>query len=215
MQRKKAVLACRRLKGGHTYDVLANIIQKIHWKIEIDGKVCMTTTDNGSNFVKAKVLNGLKKRFQPCVESTDCLLSAAFHPHFKLSWIPLLPLLGYEDVSGVRIKIQQKRALIVNSKVETDTHSTSCQSASSNDQFFGEALAKKPRQCNSSETLLDDFLKEKYESQSKGIATLLSSTTLRELFVKYNTAIPSSAAVECLFSLGKDVLKPKRSGLSD
>ena len=49
----------------------------------------MTTTDNGSNFVKAKVLNGLKKRFQPCVESTDCLLSAAFHPHFKLSWIPL------------------------------------------------------------------------------------------------------------------------------
>ena len=72
-----------------------------------------------------------------------------------------------------------------------------------------------PRQCNSSEKLLDDFLKEKQESQSKGIATLLSSTTLRELFVKYNTAIPSSAAVECLFSLGKDVLKPKRSGLSN
>ena len=49
------------------------------------------------------VLDGLKKRFQPCVESKDCLLSAAFHPHFELSWIPLLPLLGYEDVLGVRI----------------------------------------------------------------------------------------------------------------
>ena len=80
---------------------------------------------------------------------------------------------------------------------------------------FGGALAEKPRQCNSSEKLLDDFLKEKHESQSKVIAMLLSSTTLRELFVKYNTAIPSSAAVERLFSLGKDVLKPKRSGLSD
>ena len=44
---------------------------------------------------------------------------------------------------------------------------------------------------------------------------MLSSTTLRELFVKYKTAIASSAAVERLFSLGKDVLKPKRSGLSD
>ena len=53
MQRKKAVLACRRPKGRHTYDVLANIIQKIHWEFEIDGKVCMTTTDNGLNFVKA------------------------------------------------------------------------------------------------------------------------------------------------------------------
>ena len=161
------------------------------------------------------VLDGLNKRFQPCVESTDCLLSAAFHPHFKLSWIPLLPLLGYEDVSRVRIKIQQKMALVVNSKVETDTHSTSCQSASSNDEFFGGALAEKPRQRNSSEKLLDDFLKEKHESQSKEIATLLSSTTLRELLVKYNTAIPSSAAVERLFSLGKNVLKPKRSGLSN
>ena len=80
---------------------------------------------------------------------------------------------------------------------------------------FGGALAEKPRQCNSSEKLLDNFLKEKHESQSKGIAMLLSSTTLRELFVKYNTAIPFSAAVERLFSLGKDVLKPKRSGLSD
>ena len=72
-------------------------------------------------------------------------------------------------------------ALIVNSKVKTDTHSTSCQSASSDDEFFGGALAEKPRQGNSSKKLLDDFLKEKHESQSKAIATLLSNTTLREL----------------------------------
>ena len=161
------------------------------------------------------VLDGLKKRFQPCVESMDCLLSAAFYPHFKLSWILLLLLLGCKDVLGVRIKIQQKMALIVNSKVETDTHITSCQSASSNDEFFGGALAEKPRQCNSNEKLFDNFLKEKHKLQSKGIATLLSSMTLRELFVKYNTAIPSSAAVERLFSLEKDVLKPRRPGLSD
>ena len=32
----------------------------------------------------SSILNGLKKRFQPCVESIDCLLSPAFYPHFFL-----------------------------------------------------------------------------------------------------------------------------------
>ncbi|KAG7155721.1 hypothetical protein Hamer_G023875, partial [Homarus americanus] len=38
---------------------------------------------------------------------------------------------------------------------------------------------------------------------------------MRELFIKYNTHIPSSAAMECMLSMGKDVLRPKRSRMSD
>ena len=40
-------------KGSHTFDVLASAIDEIHTKYGIQDKVIRTTTDNGSNFLKA------------------------------------------------------------------------------------------------------------------------------------------------------------------
>ena len=38
---------------------------------------------------------------------------------------------------------------------------------------------------------------------------------LKELFIETNTALSSSASAESVFSIEKDLLKPKRAGLSD
>jgi len=52
MKRKSACLACRRIKGRHTHDVLAKLIESIHEEYQIKDKLRGSTTDNGSNFIK-------------------------------------------------------------------------------------------------------------------------------------------------------------------
>ena len=53
LQRHKAAIACTRIIGHHTYDVLAAKIENVHENFGLSGKVSTTVTDNGPNFVKA------------------------------------------------------------------------------------------------------------------------------------------------------------------
>ena len=53
LQQCKAALACTRLTGRHTYDVLGAKIAQIHGSHGLAGKITATITDNGSNYVKA------------------------------------------------------------------------------------------------------------------------------------------------------------------
>jgi len=58
----------------------------------------------------------------------------------------------------------------------------------------------------------------KRPSNSKEVLTevaFLVQPVMMKLFTKFNTVIPSSAAVERLFSIGKDILSAKRATLSD
>ena len=56
---------------------------------------------------------------------------------------------------------------------------------------------------------------EKYLGDSSSeLSSLHSYTTIRKLFLKLNTGLPSSAAVERLFSLGGKVFTPLRSRLN-
>lgn len=53
MERCSVALACKQLKGSHTFSALAGALNYIHMEYNIRDKIVRTTTDNGSNFIKA------------------------------------------------------------------------------------------------------------------------------------------------------------------
>ena len=53
LKRQKAAIACIRIVGRHTYDILAAKREEVHRNFGLHGKISTTVTDNGSNFVTA------------------------------------------------------------------------------------------------------------------------------------------------------------------
>ena len=52
LERRSAALACKRLRGSHTFNVLEGALDEIHCHYQTWEKVVRTTTDSGSNFIK-------------------------------------------------------------------------------------------------------------------------------------------------------------------
>ena len=61
----------------------------------------------------------------------------------------------------------------------------------------------------------EERLQMLYDVWCKGMSNDKVPKVLHDAYIDYNTTLPSSAPVERLFSLGKKVLSPTRTLLSD
>lgn len=164
--------------------------------------------------MREAILNALERRFAGVQIQKDAKLAAVAHPFFKTKW-----------VDSVKEKQELKALLLVEMINGTShTHKSPDSSTQGRDDrqapagtstsFFNfveedEAAEDKSPEVKM-ENELNDFLKN-----AKTVASLSAYPAVREVFLKYNCILPSSASVERLFSLGGLILTPRRNRLGD
>ena len=80
--------------------------------------------------------------------------------------------------------------------------------------FFNASHWKSSSKDKAEEKQVDAFL-ERSLAKSLPTKDFFPSKAFQQLFFKFNNDLKSPAAVECMFSVGKAVLKPKRARLRD
>ncbi|KAI4805934.1 hypothetical protein KUCAC02_010527, partial [Chaenocephalus aceratus] len=155
------------------------------------------------------IVQAIKTRFAPVLESSEALLAALTLPKCKVRWI-----VGAERREATRaLLIAECRTLprdeepAANKNREVAAHS----SANENDFFsFDEEEEDAMSISADSEVGLLEYMRSGSE-----LEVLNRFPRVKAVSMKYNTATPSSAPVERLFSLGGIVLSPRRNRLSD
>lgn len=121
-------------------------------------------------------------------EKKDFIIASCLHPKFKLNWL-----------TGQRRKFAEN-CLDDLFGIQSKDNSPDIIKDTDNDDFFN---FNRQTTNESAEEELQRFLR----SKNSNINMLNDFPKVKTFFIKYNTALPSSASVERLFSVGGIVLK--------
>jgi hypothetical protein len=110
---------------------------------------------------------------------------------------------------AITIKLQNQMTLLVSGSMSMETRISP-----DDPKDFYSSLKKKPPSpvADPIKIELSRFFEEK---NTENLQVLNAYPIIKKLFLKYNTALPTSAAVERIFSLGGRILSPLRTKLGD
>ncbi|KAL6258299.1 hypothetical protein P5V15_010241 [Pogonomyrmex californicus] len=207
------------MTGKHTYDILAQAINLLFLECHIQNKICCTTTDNGSTFVKAF--------HELMVEAENINVENLFTlpPHHRCeSYFESLTLLKTDsekinqclDYCNLQILTENEIKFIEEySQSESGIYMAYLLSVLKTLQEKNGKLLHpkfKLNWLNKEKKIAKNYLEERivsfFQFKQLQIDMLNNYTRIRKFFIKYNTALPSSASVEGMFSVGDSVITP-------
>lgn len=162
------------------------------------------------------LLQGVDTRFQGYMDRPDLMLASLTMPQFRLRWLPdeaarqTAKLLLCSDVAQLQSRSEQISSQTQPEHAGAVAADNSAGQSNSMEEHFFDFEMQQPVNTDASiqvELYLTD--------PSQELACLDKVPLIRQLFIKYNTPLPSSAPVERLFSLGGQILTPRRNRLGD
>lgn len=142
--------------------------------------------------------------------SKSCQVAATLIPKFKLNWTANE---NRDEIKQHLIEIVTDNTTInILSSQESNQSSTTEQfeNSDSEDDFLSFKENEIISENSSTELLVNNYL-----SNSNLTHPCDLPLALKEAYIKYNTAVPSSAHVECLFSAGRQLYDKRRGSMCD
>ena len=179
-------------------------------------------------FFRDGLIEAVESRFRDILCDDKRKLASAYHPLYKTGWATTQGKADLRTLVITDLERNFPRTLASGPPSEPSGSSRSARHGARGlrrviiSSFRSTNPPNQARACVaglvSSVTLFLEDVPVNEEGDEHLVATWraqLTDARMRDQFIKYNTPLPSSASVERLFSVGKDILVPKRCRLTD